>query len=135
VVAWKQGREWATSSVRTAGSAAGLEASADRSQIAADGLDLAFVTVRVADKDGNTTPRASNLVKFSVDGPGEIVATDNGDPTSFVAFPSPQRPAFNGLCLVIVRAKPGQAGEIRVRAESPALKGTLVKLNSVAAAK
>jgi beta-galactosidase len=135
VVAYKQGREWATSSVRTAGAAAGLEASADRSRIAADGLDLAFVTVRVADKDGNTAPRANNLVSFSVEGPGEIVATDNGDPTSFVAFPSAERPAFNGLCLVIVRARPGQAGEIRVRAESPSLKGTLVKLNSAAAAK
>ena len=135
VVAYRQGREWATATTRTAGSAAGLEASADRSRIAADGLDLAFVTVRVADKDGNTAPRANNLVRFSVEGPGEIVATDNGDPTSFVAFPSPQRPAFNGLCLVIVRAKPGQAGEIRVRAESPSLKGTQVLLNSVTAAK
>jgi beta-galactosidase len=131
VVAYKQGSQWATATTRTAGSAAGLEASADRSRIAADGRDLAFVTVRVADKDGNTAPRANNLVKFSVEGPGEIVATDNGDPTSFVAFPSAQRPAFNGLCLVIVRAKQGQAGEIRVRAESPSLKGTLVTLNSV----
>ena len=93
------------------------------------------MTVRVADKDGNIAPRASHLVKFTVEGPGEIVATDNGDPTSFVAFPSAQRPAFNGLCLVIVRAKPGRGGEIRVRAESPSLKGTVVKVASVAAAK
>jgi len=35
---------------------------------------------------------------------GEIVATDNGDPTSFESFQAPERKAFNGLALVIVRA-------------------------------
>jgi hypothetical protein len=39
--------------------------------------------------------------------PGEIVATDNGDPTSFMSFASHEREAFNGLALVIVRARPG----------------------------
>ncbi len=135
VVAYRQGKEWATATTRTVGGAARLEAAADRSTIAADGLDLAFVTVRVADRDGNTAPRANNLVRFTVEGPGEIVATDNGDPTSFVAFPSPQRPAFNGLCLVIVRAKPGQAGAIRLRAESANLKGTVVTVQGLAAVK
>jgi beta-galactosidase len=130
VVTYKDGKPWATAAVRTAGSAAGMEAVADRSRIRADGLDLAFVTLRVTDKDGNTVPAAKNDIAFSVEGPGEIVATDNGDPTSFVPFPSPRRPAFNGLCLVIVRAKPGQPGKITVRAESPSLKGAAVLVQS-----
>ena len=44
------------------------------------------------------------------------MATDNGDATSFESFPSHDRKAFNGLCLVIVRAKAGQAGKIKVTA-------------------
>ena len=53
----------------------------------------------------------------------QIVATDNGDPTSFVPFQSPQRAAFNGLVLAIVRGKAGQTGKITVRAESAGLAG------------
>jgi beta-galactosidase len=71
-----------------------------------DGLDLSFVTVRVAD-NGLTAPRANNPIKFTIEGPGEIVATDKGDPTNLEPFSTPEREAFNGLALVIVRAKPG----------------------------
>ena len=130
VVAYKQGKQWAASTVRTVGSAAKLELAPDRKQIAADGLDLSFVTLRVADKDGNTVPMAKQQIKFSIEGPGEIVATDNGDPTSFVPFPSTERPAFNGLALAIVRSKPGQRGAITVRAESAALQGASVTLQA-----
>jgi beta-galactosidase len=56
------------------------------------------------------------LVKFAIEGPGEIVAVDNGDPTSFEPFQATQHQAFNGLALVIVRAKPGAAGAFTVKA-------------------
>ncbi|HEY4246221.1 MAG TPA: beta-galactosidase GalB [Lacunisphaera sp.] len=116
VVAYKDGKEWARSSVKTTGNAAGLALQPDRAQIRADGLDLAFVTVRVVDRDGMTAPRADNEIRFSIDGPGEIVATDNGDSTSFESFQAPQRKAFSGLCLVIVRAETGQPGKITLTA-------------------
>ncbi len=96
-VSYKNGEEWATTSVDTADSPAKLELTADRSRIQADGLDLSFITVRVLDKNGVPAPTAKNSIRFTVDGPGEIVATDNGDPTSFVPFQSPVREAFNGL--------------------------------------
>ena len=54
--------------------------------------------------------------------PGKIVATDNGDPTSFEPFQEPRRHAFNGLCLAIVRAKPGEAGDIRLTVTSAGLR-------------
>lgn len=56
-VAYKNGKKWGTDVVKTAATPARLQASADRSEIRADGLDLAFVTVRVADKYGVTAPR------------------------------------------------------------------------------
>ena len=67
-------------------------------------------------------PRASHRIHFAVDGPGEIVATDNGDPTSFESFQSHQREAFNGLALVIVRARKGATGRITVTASSDGLR-------------
>ena len=74
------------------------------------GCDLSFVTVRVVDKDGITAPRADNRIRFTIDGPGEIVATDNGDPTSFEPFQAPERKAFNGL---VPRDRPRHAGTAR----------------------
>jgi beta-galactosidase len=123
VVAYKDGKEWATDVVRTTDAPAGLAVAADRWEIRADGLDLSFVTVRVIDEDGLTCPRADNAIRFSIEGPGEIVVTDNGDPTSLVAFPSAERQAFNGLCLAIVCGKPGQPGRIRLAVSSDGLEG------------
>lgn len=131
VVTYKNAKEWATSSMKTADAPANLEMTTDRPKIRADGLDLLFVTVRIADKHGLTAPRADNRIRFTLDGPGEIVATDNGDPASFESFQSHERKAFNGFCLVIVRGKPGQPGRIALRAESESLQGATVILHSV----
>ena len=92
--------------------------SPDRAIIQADGKDLSFVTVSVVDKDGLVVPAAEHKLSFSIKGPGEIVATDNGDPTNFTSFKSHDRKAFNGLCLVIVRAKQGSEGIINLIASS-----------------
>src|SRR6185295_9765090 len=104
---------------------------ADRDTIKADGLDLSFITVRVADANNQTVPRAKNSIAFSISGPGEIVATDNGDPTSLVDFPSLTRLAFNGYALVIVRGFSGQPGTIQLTAQSGSLTSTMVIVQSI----
>ena len=122
VVTYKNGRKWATDEMKTAGDPAKLTLEPDRNEIRADGKDLSFVTLTIADKDGTMAPRANNRIHFEIDGPGEIVATDNGDPTSFESFKSHDRAAFNGLCLAIVRAKSGQTGTIKITATADGLK-------------
>ncbi|HTY63037.1 MAG TPA: beta-galactosidase GalB [Acidobacteriota bacterium] len=124
VVAYKNGKEWATDSVRTVGAPATLLLKPDRASIVADGHDLSFITLAIADAEGLTVPRSKNLIRFEIDGPGEIVATDNGDATDFRVFASKERNAFNGLALVIVKAKRGQTGKIVVTAKSEGLPDT-----------
>jgi len=131
VVAYKNGKKWAENIVKTTGEAQELQLSADRSTIQYDGKDLAFVTVRVTDKNGLIVPHAKNTLRFSIEGPGEIVATDNGDPSNLEPFPSHNRNAFNGLCLVIVRGRPGQKGTIKLKAESDGLDTATISLKSV----
>ncbi|MCP5538508.1 MAG: glycoside hydrolase family 2 protein [Akkermansiaceae bacterium] len=121
LVAYKQGKPWTEKIVRTTGEASALAMKADRDTIRADGTDLSFVTVRITDKDGATVPRTHNPIQFSIEGPGEIVAVDNGDPTSFEPFQATRRKAFNGLALVIVKSKPGGKGAFTLRATSPDL--------------
>ena len=121
VVAYLKGKEWATDTVKTTGEAAKILLSVDRDKITADGLDLAFVTVTIADKNGLLVPRSHNLVKFSVTRPGEIVAVGNGDAASHEPFQAKQRKAFNGLCQVIVKAKAGEKGSMTLKAEAEGL--------------
>lgn len=130
VVAYKADEVWAEDIVRTTGEASGLEASADRNIIKADGKDLSFITVNVTDKDGMIVPLADNEIQFSLEGPGEIVATDNGDPTNFTEFHSHTRKAFSGKALVIVKGIDGGKGEIIVTAQSPGLEKATVTVNT-----
>ncbi|MDW7692931.1 beta-galactosidase GalB [Flammeovirgaceae bacterium SG7u.111] len=128
VVAYKNGETWAEDLVQTTDVAVGLTLSADRALLKSGGQDLAFITLAVTDRNGLTVPIANNQIEFAVEGAGEIVATDNGDPTDLVAFPSHKRKAFNGLALVIVRAT--GAGEITLTAQSAGLETAKVVLKS-----
>jgi len=121
VVTYKGGKQWATESVATAGEPARLILSPDRATISAGGNDLSFVTVMIADANGRMVPRATTQLRFEISGPGEIAATDNGDPTDMTPFPDAARKAFNGLALVIVRGVRNQGGTITLVAKADAL--------------
>ena len=128
VVAYKNGVKWAEDVMRTTGKASLLNMSVDRSVIKADGNDLAFITIKIVDNNNLLVPKSNNLVNFSIEGPGKIVAVDNGDATSHDPFQASYRKAYNGMCLVIVKAEKGATGGFTVKAESKGLKGTLVKV-------
>lgn len=130
VVAYKNGKVWATDTVKTTGPAAGLSMSADRNKISADGKDLSYITVKVTDGKGLVVPQADNTIHFEISGPGEIAATDNGDATDLTSFPSHERKAFNGLALVIVRSMPDEPGTITVYAKSDGLTEGKVSIRS-----
>ncbi len=129
-VAYKNGEVWAEETIVTTGEPASIVMEADRSEISADGDDLSYITVQVEDADGNAVPNATNWITFSVEGPGEIVATDNGDPTDFTPFPSHKRKLFSGKALVIVRSLSEKQGAIKVTAESESLSGTTLSIRA-----
>lgn len=131
VVAYKDGKKWAEDHIKTTGKAAALRLSADRPKIRADARDLTFITAKVSDEKGLMVPRSKNLIRFTIEGPGEIVATDNGDATNMVSFSARQREAFNGLCLVIVRAQPGQTGTIKLTADAEGLLSATIVIKSL----
>ena len=91
--------------------------------------DIVFVNVSVRDAEGLVVPNAKVPVSFSVEGPGEIVATDNGDETDFTDVHSHSRRTFNGWAQVVVRAKKGAKGGIRARAESSGLAPSVVEIS------
>lgn len=96
--------------IRTAGKPDHLVLTPNRSELTADGEDLVYITVQVADKDGNIVPTDGRTVKFSAKGAGKFRATANGDPTSLRLFHLPEMDLFSGAATAIVQASdtPGQ---------------------------
>ncbi len=129
-VARRAGAEVARYEVRTAGAAASIHLQADRVDIAADGDDLAFITARVEDANGNLVPDADNLIRFKVSGAATIAAVDNGNAATVEAFHADQRHAFSGQALLIVRARAGEGGDVSVIASSDKLASGATELHT-----
>jgi beta-galactosidase len=108
--------------IETAGDPASVAIEVDRDSIAADGEDLAFVSISVLDEEGRACPSASNRVTVELDGPAELLAMDNGDPTDLEPFQNHNRRLFSGRALAIVRSIKGQSGKVTIRATSEGLK-------------
>lgn len=122
VVAYSNNEKVAEKVIETAGAPAKIKLVPDRSSITADGTDLSFITVRIEDEDGNLCPNADNLVSFDISGDGVLAAVGNGNQRSLESFQEPQRKAFNGLCLLVVKSTPN-GGKINIKATSEGLEG------------
>jgi beta-galactosidase len=128
-VGTKDGKVVATVEVTTTGEPAAIELSVDREAIAADRRDVAHVTVKILDAQGRVVPVADNEVAFAIQGEGNIIGVDNGNPVSHEDFKGSRRKAFNGLCLAIVQST-AKAGRIQLTATSPGLKSGSVTITT-----
>ena len=126
VVAYNEaGEAVAEKEICTAGAPHHIELEVDRSTIKADGRDLAFITVKVVDKDGNLCPDAQHLIKYSVKGEGWYRAGASGNPVSLELFHEPQMKVFNGMMTAIVQST-DEAGEITLTATAKGLKSAKI---------
>lgn len=122
VVAYdKDGNRAAEKIVRTAGKPHHLVVTSNTDKLAANGDDLAYLTVQVADKDGNIVPTDSRRVKFNVTGAGSFEATANGDPTCVLPFQNAEMDLFSGAATAIVRSG-SQPGEIKFTVSAKGVK-------------
>ena len=120
---YKAGKLVTKDIVETTTEPAQISLNSDSYQLKSDGCDVAVIQVAIKDAKGRVVPTADNLVKFSIEGPGKIIGTGNGNPSSHEPDKASQRMAFNGYCLVLVQSDK-QAGEIRLKASAEKLNGT-----------
>ncbi len=114
--------------IRTAGKPHHLVVTPNRHTLSADGDDLIYFTVQVADKDGNIVPTDSRMVKFSVTGAGTFEATANGDPTCVLPFQNPEMKLFSGAATAIARS--GKTpGSLIFKATAPGVKPATVTVD------
>lgn len=129
VVAYdSDGKAVAEKTVRTAGKPHHIELTTDYPTLKADGKDLAYVTLRIVDKDGNLCPTDGRLVNFKVKGAGKYRASANGDPTCLDLFHLPRMHAFSGMLTVIVQSGE-ESGEIELQASAKGIKAGKIKIN------
>ncbi len=107
--------------LRTAGRAAAIKLIPDRTTISANGQDLSFVRVEIADSVGNLQPNAQHQLRLDITGPGVIAAVDNANITDIDPYVGTSRKAWHGRALVVIRSA-ARVGKITLKATSPGLK-------------
>ena len=135
-VGYKNGKRVLTQTLQTTGAAAKVAVRSDRTAIAADGRDIAIVTIEVQDAKGRTVPDACPMLTLRLDGDGRILGAGNGDP-AYLGEDHPKDPdcrefripAFNGLAQVIVQSTHTPSA-LQLTVSSDKLKPASLSINS-----
>ncbi len=100
----KNGKIALTAKRETTGPPESLRLTADRTEIDANGEDIAVLRVEALDAQGRPVPTADNLIQFKIGGEGTLLGVGNGDPNCQESDKAPKRSLFNGLAQAIVQA-------------------------------
>jgi beta-galactosidase len=125
-----KGQIMATHELRTAGTPEKIILTADKARVANEWDDVSYITATVVDANGTPCPAAGNLIKFSISGPGNIVAVDNGNHSSTEPFQATERHAYEGTCIALVKAS-APAGKISISASADGLKDGNVIIEAI----
>ena len=106
-----------TVELKTANNPVKIRVTADRTELTANGQDLNYINVELVDDKGILNPTAENLITFEIEGAGEIVGVGNANPVSLDSYQLPQRKAWQGKCMVIVKSK-NEEGNITLKVKS-----------------
>jgi beta-galactosidase len=121
-IAKNGGKIVARHSLQTAGPAAQIELTAERSD------DVVFVRAAVVDANGVLVPSATNSIHFETTPPNAIAAVDSADNSSHESFQNDTRRAFQGDCFAIIKAGP-DSGKIQVTASADGLKSASIAIS------
>ena len=122
-------KELESTTLQTSGDAAKIKLTADRKEILANGQDLAYITVEIADKDGIIQPNATNRLQFKIDGLGVIAGVDNANIRDTDPYVSNNRKAWKGRALVVIKSN-HQAGDIKLSVTSNGLEEKSIIIKS-----
>jgi len=128
-VAYEGTKEAGSRELVTAEEPNNIHLSADRAKIKADGQDLGYITVDLLDSNDRRHPKAENLIRFELEGPGSIIAVASSNPMSVESYQQPKRKAYKGRCLVIVKST-RESGNIIIKASSTGLQSARLIITS-----
>jgi len=126
-VASNGGKVAATQIYQTAGKASSIRLNAPRTTLSPSWDDVIRVEASVVDEQGVLVPTATDVITFSVTGPGMIAAVDNASVLSHEPFGADSRSAYQGRCYVWIKASDTK-GQITLTARSEQLESDTLSL-------
>jgi beta-galactosidase len=129
-VAKRNGKVVAEKGQTTAGKAAGIKLSADRTKIHANRTDVVFVSAEITDKNGISCPMADNKIKFEIDGPARIIGIDNGNPIDLSKYKTKERRAFRGKVMLMIQST-DKTGVFKIKAHSETMKLETISIDVI----
>jgi beta-galactosidase len=131
-VGYRDGREAGRWELRTAGDPAVAQLSSDKTQIRANGEDLAYINLKLVDENGAPIYAQSGdrKVTVHVSGAATLAGIGNGNPMDASSFQSGVRTTFHGQLAFALRSL-DRAGEIHVAVEVEGLPTQYLTLNAV----
>lgn len=130
VIAYSAGKECGRDEILTASDEVVIAAKADRTQIPADGSDIAYIDICMQDASGILNPNADKAVSISLDGPGEIMGYGSADPESEENYYDTVAKAYEGKLRAAVRGT-GETGKIVVTLSADGLESVKVDVEAV----
>ena len=118
----EQGREMTRHQIETAGRAVRLVITPETSDWHADGQDLLYLNIMAVDVKGRIVPTFTDSLAITVEGPGTLLALDNGDHyTNDIFVNVSTMPMREGRMLAILRSG-HETGRVKVTAKTIGMK-------------
>lgn len=114
----KEGNKKGEETVKTAGQPSKIKLTADKDVLAADGTDVAYITVELTDDNGTICPEADNQINVEISGAAKFAAICNGDATSTESFVKPTMKLFNGKLVILIQSQERKRGNATVKVKS-----------------
>ena len=132
-VSYKQGQIVEEASLESAGEVKQLLVDVDRSQLMADGQDLAYIMVALGDDQGRLNRGADCAVSVSVDGPAVLQGFGSADPKSEALFSDKTWMTYDGYVLAVIRST-DEAGLAKIQFSADDCDPVIVEIEIKAAA-
>lgn len=112
-VAYRDGKAVAGDALQTAGPVSQVILAPERTELSADGMDLCYVSVTLADEAGRRVYGGDMELSAAVSGPGALLGFGSNNPCTAESFGTDRRMTWNGRAMIVLRA--GQeAGDIEL---------------------
>lgn len=116
--------------LNTSGEGDKIKMSSNVECLQATGEDIAHVEVEIVDINGHLSYFAADLIKFDIEGPGEILGIENGNPADLEPYCSRERKVYNGKLLVYIRSTL-EKGKVSLRVAAEGYESEEIILNVI----
>jgi len=127
-IAFNGGKAVAEYELKTAGTPAEILAECVERSVKADRRDLSYVSVRVADSNGNTVWSADNEITCEIEGPLRLIGMEDSNPANTEDYKDNRQHAFHGKLLIYLQAE-DRPGKAKIRISSPGLEPATVDID------